>query len=218
MSDSKTQTTVQIPAAKVLLEGDLSIPENPVGVVIFAHGSGSSRNSVRNRFVAKALNHERLGTLLLDLLTTDEEPEDLLRAHLRFDIAFLAARLSAVTEWIVQETGGKLNIGYFGASSGAAAALVAAAEHPEHIHAIVSRGGRPDLALEALKRVHAPVMFVVGGKDLPVLKVNLAAFETIRAPRRFEVIEGATHLFEETGALEEVARLAGEWFSAFLPN
>jgi putative phosphoribosyl transferase len=215
---SDTQGTfVKIPAGRVILEGDLVIPPSAIGIVLFAHGSGSSRRSRRNRAVAHTLRDGGLATLLFDLLTAEEEAEDATTARLRFDIALLAGRLGHATDWIAhfQDTN-QLCIGYFGASTGAAAALVAAAEHPELVAAIVSRGGRPDLAGGALRRVRAPTLLVVGGNDTHVLDLNFAALAELSSEKRLEIIPGATHLFEESGALEQVAQLARDWFAHYL--
>ena len=197
------------------LEGALVIPPEAQGIVLFAHGSGSSRLSPRNRFVAEALNRDGLATLLFDLLSQAEEAEES-RLH-RFDIPLLARRLVSATDWVSgrSETRG-LRIGYFGASTGAAAALVAAAERPFVVSAVVSRGGRPDLAGDALGRVAAPTLLVVGGEDRPVLELNRWAQRRLRVPTELAVIPGASHLFEEPGALEEVARLAAAWLGRHL--
>ena len=195
------------------LPGMLVLPPNATSIVLFAHGSGSSRFSPRNREVAATLQRGGIGTLLFDLLT---EPESRDR-QLVFDIALLAQRLSAARRWLTGEAAtAELAAGYFGASTGAAAALVAAADHPEGVHAIVSRGGRPDLAGEALARVTAPTLLIVGGGDRSVLELNEAAFRALRGEKRLEIVAGATHLFEEPGAMEQVATLATEWFSAHL--
>jgi putative phosphoribosyl transferase len=208
---------VKVPAGPVTLEGNLSLPEGAGGVVLFAHGSGSSRHSPRNRYVARVLNEAKLATLLVDLLTPAEEAVDLQTSHLRFDIGLLAERLIGVTDWLTQyQETQEFRIGYFGASTGAAAALAAAAERADVIGAVVSRGGRPDLAGSALSRVRAPTMLIVGGKDLAVLKLNEEAFSQLRTEKRLVVVPGATHLFEEPGALDEVARLAREWFERHL--
>ena len=202
-----------IPAGGVELEGDLATPAGARGLVLFAHGSGSSRKSTRNRFVARVLRERGLGTLLFDLLTAAEERQDEIDAHLRFDIPLLAARLGEVTDWMLGHPLSKgLRIGYFGASTGAAAALIAAARRPATIGVVVSRGGRPDLAAGALARVRAPTLLIVGGADPVVLDLNREALEQSRGPKSLVVVPGATHLFEEPGALEEVARLAGDWF------
>lgn len=213
MTGRERAETLFIPVGSVELEGDLAIPRGARGLVMFAHGSGSSRKSSRNRFVAQTLRERGLGTLLFDLLTADEERQDMIDAHLRFDIALLSVRLGEVTDWMREHGPAKeLTIGYFGASTGAAAALIAAAQRPRDIAAVVSRGGRADLANEALARVHAPTLLIVGGADTTVLELNQEALERIPGPKQLSVVPGATHLFEEPGALEEVARLAGEWF------
>ena len=200
----------------VHLEGDLANPPGARGIVLFAHGSGSSRHSPRNRQVAGELNDLGLATLLLDLLTPDEERAERQTRHLRFDIGLLAGRLSAATAWLQAEpsTSG-LPIGYFGASTGAAAALVAAADN-DAVAAVVSRGGRPDLAGPALERVVAATLLIVGGMDRFVLELNREALAQLRCEKALFVIPGATHLFEEAGALEEVSRVAGEWFAKHL--
>jgi pimeloyl-ACP methyl ester carboxylesterase len=186
-------------------------------VVLFAHGSGSSRHSPRNRYVAQALNEGGLGTLLIDLLTAAEEREDARTGRLRFDIALLAARVVGASDWLARNTAtAHLPIGYFGASTGAAAALVAAAERPDDVRAVVSRGGRPELAIPALNRVQAPTLLIVGGEDVPVIEMNREALKHLEVEKRLEIIPGATHLFEEPGTLEEVARLAREWFQEHL--
>lgn len=198
----------------IVIQGDLGIPDHrPRGVVIFAHGSGSSRHSPRNRMVAFVLREAGIATLLIDLLTEEEEREDLVTRRHRFDIPLLARRLQATTQWAVgQEQIGGLPAGYFGASTGAAAALVADAERPGSVAAIVSRGGRPDLAGEALKKVAAPTLLIVGGADREVLGLNQQAAVRMKVETSIEVVPGAGHLFEEPGALESVARLAREWF------
>ncbi len=207
--------TAILPVGTAELQGDLTIPDGARGIVLFAHGSGSSRLSRRNQFVARQFNEGGLATLLLDLLTPAEEQEDISRGHLRFDIGLLARRLMAATDAIRGHSDTRrLRIGYFGASTGAAAAFVAAAHRAEVVNAVVSRGGRPDLAGEALAQVRAPTLLIVGGSDHPVTEMNAAALEQLRADEKMlEIIPGATHLFEEEGALEEVARLAREWFS-----
>ncbi len=210
---------MRIPTGPVILEGNLSIPDGARAVILFAHGSGSSRHSPRNRFVARVLNDAGLATLLTDLLTADEEEVDEVTRHLRFDIPLLAQRLVAITDWLaVQPEAQGMRIGYFGASTGAAAALVAAAERPEVVGAIVSRGGRPDLAGLAFSRVRAPTLLIVGGHDFPVLELNRQAARQLRAEAQLSIVPGATHLFEEPGALEEVARLSAEWFARHLAN
>ena len=215
------ERAVRIETDGVGLEGDLSIPEGALALVLFAHGSGSSRFSPRNRYVARQLNKRRLATLLLDLLTPDEEDQDSLpgymRGRLRFDINLLAARLVGATDWAAREPGTRaLAPGYFGASTGAAAALVAAAERPQTVGAVVSRGGRPDLAGAALVRVEAPTLLIVGGNDVQVIELNRAALAQLRCERHLVIVPGATHLFKEPGALDEVARLAREWFQRHL--
>jgi dienelactone hydrolase len=208
---------VRITAAPVTLEGNLTLPEKAIGIVLFAHGSGSSRHSPRNRYVARLLNEAKLGTLLVDLLTAEEEVTDMRTAHLRFDIGLLARRLVAVTDWLTQQPHTRaVPIGYFGASTGAGAALVAAAERPEAVAAIVSRGGRPDLAGPALARVRAPTLLIVGSRDVQVIELNRLALAQLRCEKRLEIIPGASHLFEEPGALDAVARLAREWFEHYL--
>lgn len=209
--------TVRVAAGPVFLDGNLSLPEGARGIVLFAHGSGSSRLSPRNRYVAQLLNQAKLATLLVDLLTTEEEVVDLQTAQLRFDIRLLAERLVGVTDWLTQtpETR-QLRIGYFGASTGAGAALVAAAERPEAVGAIVSRGGRPDLAGSALSRVHAPTLLIVGGNDVQVIALNRAALAQLRCEKQLVIVPGATHLFEEPGALDQVALLARDWFERHL--
>ena len=210
-------TLVRFGVGRVTLEGNLAIPPQASGVVMFAHGSGSSRHSPRNRAVARVLREGGLATLLVDLLTPEEEAVDEETAHLRFDIGLLADRLVDATDWLgeMEETRG-LAVGYFGASTGGGAALVAAAQRPNAVRAVVSRGGRPDLAGAALARVWAPTLLVVGGNDHVVLDLNRQALARLRSEKRLEVVPGATHLFEEPGALEEVARLARDWFLKFL--
>jgi len=208
---------VQITAGPVDLEGNLSMPENAAGVVLFAHGSGSSRHSPRNRYVAQVLRQGGLATLLMDLLTAAEEREDARTARLRFDIDLLARRLAGAIDWLVGNPAtSRLRIGLFGASTGAAAALVAAAERADAVGAVVSRGGRPDLALPVLERVKAPTLLIVGGLDHPVIGMNREALDHLQAEKRLEIVAGATHLFEEEGTLEEVARLARGWFRSHL--
>ncbi len=215
MSDpTRQERAVSIPMENVTLHGDLAIPPNPRGMVVFAHGSGSSRLSPRNRAVARVLRASAFGTLLMDLLTPDEDAIDEQTRELRFDIALLARRLVGATDWLsqAQETRG-LPVGYFGASTGAAAALVAAAERHGAIRAVVSRGGRPDLAGRALPRVVAPTLLIVGGLDDTVIDLNRDAMtEMTAAAVTMEIVPGASHLFEEPGTLESVARLATAWF------
>jgi putative phosphoribosyl transferase len=208
---------VRVSAGPVTLEGSLGIPNGAGGVVLFAHGSGSGRHSPRNRYVAGVLREANLATLLIDLLTEDEEEVDLRTTRLRFDIGLLARRLVGATDWLVQNPDTEqLRIGYFGASTGAGAALVAAAERPDEVGAIVSRGGRPDLAGDALPLVKAPALLIVGGNDEPVIGMNEEALALMRAVKRLQIVPGASHLFEEPGALEEVARLATGWFTRHL--
>ncbi|HTC33011.1 MAG TPA: dienelactone hydrolase family protein [Bryobacteraceae bacterium] len=196
------------------LEGELTVPEPAAGAVIFAHGSGSSRRSPRNRHVAELLNEGGLATLLIDLLTEDEQEVDLQTAQLRFDIPFLADRLVVIAQWLShQRQAADLKLGYFGASTGAGAALVAAAEIPERVHAVVSRGGRIDLAGAATAKVRAPTLAIVGGNDTVVLDLNRKALARMNCVKRLELIPGAGHLFEEPGTLERVATLAREWFA-----
>jgi dienelactone hydrolase len=211
------QISVTVPAGDARLAGDLVIPPEAAGIVLFAHGSGSSRHSPRNRFVGAVLQEARLATLLVDLLTETEEAIDAGTAHLRFDIGLLARRLGSVSDWLRQEprTAG-LRLGYFGASTGAAAALVAAADRPAQVAAIVSRGGRPDLAGAALSRVHAPTLLIVGGSDPLVLDLNRQALQRLAGEKQLVVVPGASHLFEEPGALEQVAQLARDWFTRHL--
>lgn len=209
---------VLIPAERVQLEGTLSIPQAARGIVLFAHGSGSSRHSPRNRAVARALYDAGLAALLMDLLTPEEEASDQQTRHLRFNISLLASRLINATDWLArQPETHDLRIGYFGASTGAAAALVAAAQRAEVVEAIVSRGGRPDLAGAALAQVYVPTLLIVGGNDPQVIALNQQALARLRGEKRLEIIPGASHLFEEPGTLEEVARLARDWFLRFLP-
>ncbi|MCC2670980.1 MAG: DeoR family transcriptional regulator [Armatimonadetes bacterium] len=210
---------VQVPTGAVQLEGNLTVPPAATGVVVFAHGSGSSRHSRRNRAVAETLQQAGLGTLLIDLLTHEEEVAEAYTRHLRFDIGLLAERLVAAVDWLARDPATcSLRIGCFGASTGAAAALVAAAARPVLVAAVVSRGGRPDLALEALPRVTAPVLLLVGGHDEAVIPLNEQALAQLRAVKQLVIVPGATHLFEEPGALEEVARLSARWFRRYLPS
>jgi putative phosphoribosyl transferase len=211
------QQAVRITVGGVALDGDLARPPNSGGMVLFAHGSGSSRHSPRNRRVAERLQRAGFGTLLLDLLTADEEQLDLRSRELRFDIGLLARRLVGAVDWLAAHFGGgELRVGLLGASTGAAAALVAAAERPSRVAAVVSRGGRPDLAGPALERVAAPTLLIVGGADTQVLALNRQAAGRLAAPHHLEVVAGAGHLFEEPGALDEVARLAAAWFVTYL--
>lgn len=217
MKTAAKETSLVIATRGARLQGDLALPVGARGLVIFAHGSGSSRRSSRNRAVAQALRDRGLGTLLFDLLTHDEEQIDALDAHLRFDIPLLGHRLGEVTDWLYEQPDTKrLAYGYFGASTGAAAALVAAADRPETVRAVVSRGGRPDLAHAALTRVQAPTLLIVGGHDEPVIELNRQAFAQLHGPKELTIVPGATHLFEEPGTLDAVARLAGDWFVRYL--
>jgi len=210
-------TEVQIPAGRAVLSGNLTIPENAMALVLFAHGSGSSRHSPRNQFVARTLNRARLATLLFDLLTPEEEAQDSYTREHRFNIDLLAERLVHATKWVRrQEEMRDLGIGYFGSSTGGAAALVAAAELPQDAGAVVSRGGRPDLAGHALPRVQASTLLIVGGNDDIVIRLNEMARDRIRCEVKLEIIPSATHLFEEPGALKQVAKLASDWFSLHL--
>jgi len=199
------------------IAADLRVPDRALGLVLFAHGSGSSRFSSRNRAVAEFLEHRRFATLLVDLLTRNEEQVDSRTAQYRFDIDLLAERVVATTDWIgMSDELGPLPIGYFGASTGAAAALIAAAERPDRVHAVVSRGGRPDLAGEALPRVQAPTLMIVGGNDEPVIDMNQQARQRMRALVELAIVPGASHLFEEPGTLERVMQLASDWFARYL--
>ena len=205
--------SVLVSIDSIKLHGDLTIPKNAEGIVLFAHGSGSSRHSPRNKYVAQVLQKSGLATLLLDLLTEEEEKVDDYTAHLRFDIELLAKRLAGATHWITKNPDTKnLNIGYFGASTGAAAALVASVDCSNIIKAIVSRGGRPDLAGSALPRVKAPTLLIVGGNDSPVIEMNEEALNLLKIEKKIVIVPGATHLFEEPGTLEEVAQLGADWF------
>ncbi|MBI5671467.1 MAG: dienelactone hydrolase family protein [Chloroflexi bacterium] len=216
MTDSQGKD-VQITTPFVSLTGHLRIPENSAGVVLFAHGSGSSRHSPRNQYVARTLAEGGLATLLMDLLTPDEELADRDTGHLRFDLDLLANRIIAATDWLTTQPETRhLRLGYFGASTGAGAALVAAAARPEQVGAVVSRGGRPDLAADALARVEAPTLLIVGGADVPVIRMNQEALALLRCKKQLEIIPGASHLFEEPGALEAVANLALKWFRKYL--
>ena len=217
MHAAETETAVAVPVDGLDLEGTLSVPREATGVVLFAHGSGSSRHSPRNRFVAAELQQAGLGTLLIDLLSAEEERVDARTGELRFDIGLLARRVVAATDWLAKQAAANgLPIGCFGASTGAAAALVAAAERPDVVAAVVSRGGRPDLAGDALGRVRAPTLLIVGGNDEVVLDLNRQAQATLRAETKLEIVPGATHLFPEPGKLERVAELARDWFTRHL--
>jgi putative phosphoribosyl transferase len=205
---------IKLNAGGVTLEGNLIVPRGVTGIVLFAHGSGSSRFSSRNRYVAQILRQSNLGTLLIDLLTQQEELVDTRTAHLRFDIDLLARRLVGATEWL-SEQHPDLKVGLFGASTGGGAALVAAAEIPDRIAAVVSRGGRPDLAGDALPLVKAPTLLIVGGDDVPVIAMNQEALDRMTCMKRMEIVPGASHLFEEPGTLEQVAKLASDWFKKY---
>ena len=208
---------VQVGIGSIALDGNLLVPSGATGIVLFAHGSGSSRFSSRNRYVASTLREGNLGTLLIDLLTPQEETRDNVTGELRFDIGMLADRLIGTVEWLrAQPELREKKIGLFGASTGGGAALVAAAAKPKLIQAVVSRGGRPDLAGAALPRVEAPTLLIVGGDDVPVIAMNRQAYDQLRCERRLEIVPGATHLFEEPGTLESVADLAREWFTHYL--
>ena len=217
-----TSSTVRITTGGAGLTGDVTVPERPFGMILFAHGSGSSRHSPRNRMVAAALNGAGLATVLMDLLTGEEERLDAVTGRLRFDIGLLARRLTAAIDWAagwVADDGGELagtGFGLFGASTGAAAALAAAAERPDRIRSVVSRGGRPDLAAGALGSVRAPTLMIVGGRDTQVLAMNESAAPRLGGPYRIATVPGATHLFEEPGALDQVAGLAADWFGRYL--
>jgi putative phosphoribosyl transferase len=211
--DNVYRESVGIKVGSIVLEGDISIPKGAKDIVIFAHGSGSGRFSPRNRFVAEKLNQKGIGTLLFDLLTEEEEQIDMRTGELRFNIELLAKRLVATTDWVANdERTAKLRIGYFGASTGAAAALIAAAERPKVVKAVVSRGGRPDMAAQVLEEVKCPTLLIVGGLDDIVIELNREAFSHIKSERKMIIVEGATHLFEEHGKLEEVADYASDWF------
>jgi len=208
---------VQIQAGRAVLSGNLIIPQNAAALVLFAHGSGSSRRSPRNQFVARTLNDAGLVTLLFDLLTQEEEAMDMRTREHRFNIGLLAERLLHATRWVKQQKQTRdLRVGYFGSSTGGGAALVAAAELPQDIGAVVSRGGRPDLAGDALPKVQAPTLLIVGGNDDIVIELNEMARDQMRCEVKLEILPGATHLFEEPGALEKVANLASDWFNAHL--
>src|SRR5215467_275636 len=208
---------VRLDIAGEALNADLILPPDPSGLVLFAHGSGSSRHSARNRNVADVLQQDGLATLLLDLLTEQEELTDVRTAEFRFDIPLLADRLVGAIDWAEAHPElASLRIGLFGASTGAAAALIAAARRPGAVRAVVSRGGRPDLAERSLDAVAAPTLLIVGGRDDVVIELNRAAFDRLKEPKELEIVPGATHLFEEPGALEQVSRLAAEWFQRYL--
>jgi putative phosphoribosyl transferase len=211
--------SLQIPASGVVLEADFGLPESPRGAVLFAHGSGSGRHSPRNRYVADELNRAGLATVLADLLTRDEEQVDTLTASLRFDIDLLAVRVMALADWMAgNEPTAGLGVGLFGASTGAAAALIAAAARPATVQAIVSRGGRPDLAGQHLHEVRRPTLLIVGERDPIVIDLNRQAMNRLQGEKRLGIIPGASHLFEESGTLEQVAALARDWFVRYLQS
>ncbi len=217
-AESHDVRDVQVPAAGLSLAGALGLPARPLGVVLFAHGSGSSRLSPRNRAVAATLREAGLATLLMDLLTPAEERIDARTAELRFDVKLLATRLAGAVEWLAEHPHTRaLDIGMFGASTGAAAALMAAVERPANVRAVVSRGGRPDLAGAALSQVRASTLLIVGGADVPVIAMNRDALAKLRTEKKLEIVPGATHLFEEPGALDRVASRARDWFLRYLP-
>lgn len=213
MGEMEKGNTVKIPVANATIEGNLSMPPAAKGVVLFAHGSGSSRFSPRNQYVAKVLNKAGFATLLIDLLTTEEEEIDMRTGQFRFDIDLLAHRLIDATIWLRKNLATRDSaFGYFGASTGAAAALIAAAELPAEIKAVVSRGGRPDLALDYLQKVRAPTLLIVGGNDSVVIDLNKKALARLSVVKKLEIVPGASHLFEEQGKLGEVAKLSVDWF------
>lgn len=216
-SDTVNDLPIQIPMDGTALEGNLNVPSGAVGLVIFAHGSGSSRHSPRNRHVAQVLNEHKLGTLQADLLTQAEEAIDIQTRELRFDIPMLARRLEKIADWAVRQPRLQhLPVGYFGSSTGGGAALIAAARQPNMINAVVSRGGRPDLANQFLPQVAAPTLLIVGERDPQVLELNKQALAQLNPKSRLDIVPRATHLFEEPGTLEEVAQLAGKWFADHL--
>ena len=208
-----TERLVDIPVGEAELHGDLGVPEQASGLVLFAHGSGSSRHSPRNRYVAEVLREAGVATLLMDLLTEQEEAIDQYNRRLRFDIPLLAQRLGGASEWVAtQEDLADLPLGYFGASTGAAAAIIAAADRPQEVSAVVSRGGRPDLGGGAISRLQAPTLLIVGSLDYAVIELNQQAYDAMNCEKRLEIVPGATHLFEEPGTLEQAAKLAADWF------
>lgn len=219
MSSLACDVTIELTGDGGVVHGDLVLPPAAPGVVVFAHGSGSSRHSPRNRMVASELQRRGLGTLLMDLLTPEEEAVDERTRHLRFDIGLLAERLAGATAWLGGESAtAGLPVGCFGASTGAAAALVAAGRHPDRVAAVVSRGGRPDLAGDWLAQVRCPTLLIVGGLDTAVIELNRLAYDLLPAERKLEIVPGATHLFEEPGTLEAVAGLAGDWFARHMTS
>ena len=214
-----TEHEIDIAADRIVLKGYLSVPDGAHGIVLFAHGSGSSRFSPRNQFVAQGLRQVGLATFLLDLLTTEEEKEDMYTRKYRFDIVLLAGRVVGATDWLLgQSETESLRIGYFGSSTGAGAALIAAAQRPDKVGAVVSRGGRPDLAMSDLGKVKAPTLLIVGGRDLPVIEFNKDALARIRSEKKLEIVPGASHLFEEPGTLEKVVSIARKWFVQHLTS
>jgi putative phosphoribosyl transferase len=216
-SSTSENRVVRVTGGPAQLEGELHVTSNAIGVVLFAHGSGSSRHSPRNQYVARALRERALGTFLVDLLTIEEEQVDALNGHLRFDISLLADRLVGIIDWLRGEPATQtLPIGLFGASTGGAAALVAASLRPEQVKTVVSRGGRPDLAGSILPSVKAPTLLIVGGDDTPVIELNRLAMAQMRTEVKLAIVPRASHLFEEPGALAQVAALAGDWFERFL--
>jgi len=213
MAPTSAQIQVEIPVDNIMLVGELTLPKNPKGIVLFAHGSGSSRHSSRNKYVAQVLQQAGIATLLFDLLTEHEEALDRFTGHLRFDIPLLAERLRLATDWIKNQGSiNQLKIGYFGASTGGGAALMAAAESKTIISAVVLRGGRPDLAGSSLPKVTAPTLLIVGGCDPHVIELNRSALGHLFCEKKLEIVPDASHLFEEPGKLEQVARLANDWF------
>ena len=218
ISPTVAEEALSIAIGAITLEADLALPVDPMGLVVFCHGSGSSRFSRRNRAVAEALREARLATLLLDLLTAEEEWVDQITGEHRFNIDMLGRRVVDVVDWTRKHPELRaLGLGLFGASTGAAAALIAAAERPTVVRAVVSRGGRPDLARDALPQVQCPTLLIVGGEDIAVIELNRDAMRQMRAPVRLEIVPGATHLFEEPGALEKVSQLSADWFQRYLP-
>jgi putative phosphoribosyl transferase len=212
-----SKTDMKIPVGEAVIEGTLTLPLGAKGVVLFAHGSGSGRFSPRNQYVAKEFNKAKIGTLLFDLLTQEEEEEDVVTAEYRFNIPLLAGRLVGATQWLRNDPQTKkLPFGYFGASTGAAAAMIAAAKLPKDVATVVSRGGRPDLAGDYLKNVAAPTLLLVGGLDGEVIDLNKEAMAKMKAEKKLVIVPGATHLFEESGKLEEVAKISTEWFLRYL--
>lgn len=217
MNGNIFKAEVKIPAGNVMLEGELVLPREAQGIVLFVHGSGSSRHSSRNQYVAQMLQATGIGTLLFDLLTEYEEAIDRSTGHLRFDIGLLSERLIHTTHWIQRNSNTQnLTIGYFGASTGGAAAMVAAALLGDQISTIVSRGGRPDLAGDALPKVKAPTLLIVGGFDKIVIELNRQAFEQLQCEKSLKIVPAASHLFEEPGKLEEVAKISSDWFAQYL--